>query len=222
MRELKLKKEIKMKKSLDINGSIKLTRLRKLIFFAFILAAIILFSYGISGNDESEIPAHNPWKGIDLGQLTQEAGQSNVSSIDAIIKTVYESITFREGEKPDLDRFRSLFITNALFIRITPDGVNKMDLGAFISSFSNRIDTGAMKSFSESEISRKTHSYGSIAQVWSTYKKGINTEDPVSFGRGINSIQLFNDGKRWWITSILWQDETNDNPIPEKYLHKKS
>lgn len=208
-----------MKKSLDINGSIKLTQLRKLIFFTYLLTAIVLFSSSLSGNDDSEIPAHNPWKGIDLGQLTQQTDQSDVSSIDAIIKTVYESITFREGEEPDLDRFRSLFITNALFTRITPDGVNKMDLDGFISSFSNRINTGAMKSFSETEISRKTHSYGSIAQVWSTYKKGINTEDPVSSGRGINSIQLFNDGKRWWITSILWQDETSDNPIPEKYLH---
>ncbi len=208
-----------MKKSLDINGSIKLTQLRKLIFFTYLLTAIVLFSSSLSGNDDSEIPAHNPWKGIDLGQLTQQTDQSDVSSIDAIIKTVYESITFREGEEPDLDRFRSLFIANASFIRINPDGVNKMDLDGFISSFSNRINTGAMKSFSETEISRKTHSYGSIAQVWSTYKKGINTEDPVSSGRGINSIQLFNDGKRWWISSILWQDETSDNPIPEKYLH---
>jgi hypothetical protein len=25
------------------------------------------------------------------------------------------------------------------------------------------------------------------------------------FMRGINSIQLFNDGKRWWIVNIYWQ-----------------
>ena len=34
--------------------------------------------------------------------------------------------------------------------------------------------------------------------------------------RGINSIQLFFDGKRWWISSILWMDETGDNIIPEE------
>jgi hypothetical protein len=38
--------------------------------------------------------------------------------------------------------------------------------------------------------------------------------------RGINSIQLWNDGKRWWIVNIFWQSETPDNPIPEKYLSK--
>ena len=138
-----------MRKSLDINGSIKLTPLRKLIFFTFLSTAIFLFSSGLSGNDENKIPALNLSKEIDLGQLTQQTGQPDFSSIDAIIKTVYKSITFREEEEPDLDRFRSLFIPNALFIRITPEGVNKMDLDGFISSFSNRIKAGAMKSFYE-------------------------------------------------------------------------
>jgi len=26
--------------------------------------------------------------------------------------------------------------------------------------------------------------------------------------RGINSIQLFDDGTRWWILSVYWQHET--------------
>jgi hypothetical protein len=36
--------------------------------------------------------------------------------------------------------------------------------------------------------------------------------------RGINSIQLFNDGKRWWIVSIYWQQENARAPIPQEYL----
>jgi len=36
--------------------------------------------------------------------------------------------------------------------------------------------------------------------------------------RGINSTQLFNDGKRWWIVSIYWQHESARHPLPEKYL----
>jgi hypothetical protein len=38
--------------------------------------------------------------------------------------------------------------------------------------------------------------------------------------RGINTIQLFSDGKRWWIVSILWQAEGKEK-IPEKYLDSK-
>jgi len=40
--------------------------------------------------------------------------------------------------------------------------------------------------------------------------------------RGINSIQLWNDGKRWWIITILWQSENKENPIPEKYIEGKN
>lgn len=36
--------------------------------------------------------------------------------------------------------------------------------------------------------------------------------------RGINSFQLMNDGKRWWVVTIFWEAETPENPIPEKYL----
>jgi hypothetical protein len=36
--------------------------------------------------------------------------------------------------------------------------------------------------------------------------------------RGINSIQLFNDGNRWWIVNIYWQQESAEDPIPDMYL----
>ena len=152
------------------------------------------------------------------GITTQTANQEDISSIDGLINALYESITFPEDEEPNLERFKSLFIPNAPFIRITPDGPNTMDLASFVSSFSGRIISNALTSFYEAEISRKTHSFGGIAHVFSTYRKGMNTTDPRFLGRGINSIQLFHDGKRWWVCGITWEDERDDNPIPELYL----
>jgi hypothetical protein len=38
--------------------------------------------------------------------------------------------------------------------------------------------------------------------------------------RGINSFQLFNDGKRWWILSVYWQHESPKDQLPEKYLQR--
>jgi hypothetical protein len=40
--------------------------------------------------------------------------------------------------------------------------------------------------------------------------------------RGINSFQLFNDGKRWWILSVYWQHESAEYAIPQKYLYAQS
>jgi pimeloyl-ACP methyl ester carboxylesterase len=146
------------------------------------------------------------------------ANRKDVSTIDGLVSALYESITFPAGEKPDLERFKTLFIPNAPFIRIIPGGPNTMNLASFVSSFMDRVESGVLKSFYEAEISRRTQSFGSIAHVFSTYKKGMNAADSGSLGRGINSIQLFYDGKRWWASGITWEDERDDNLIPDQYL----
>ena len=72
----------------------------------------------------------------------------------------------------------------------------------------------------EDEIHRKADAYGNIAQVFSTYEGRRAADDAKPLVRGINSIQLLNDGKRWWIVTVFWQPETPDNPLPDKYLQK--
>src|SRR6266516_6043476 len=74
------------------------------------------------------------------------------------------------------------------------------------------------RGFYEKEIARRTERFGQIAHVWSTYESRHNENDPEPFMRGINSIQLYNDCKRWWIVSVYWQQENASAPIPEKYL----
>jgi hypothetical protein len=54
--------------------------------------------------------------------------------------------------------------------------------------------------------------------VFSTYESRRNADDIKPIARGINSIQLMNDGKRWWVVTVFWQAEAPDNPIPGKYL----
>ena len=69
----------------------------------------------------------------------------------------------------------------------------------------------------EHEIAQRVDVYGNIANVWSSYESRKTPDDPQVV-RGINSIQLMNDGKRWWITGAQWQHETAETPIPPKYL----
>lgn len=144
----------------------------------------------------------------------------DANSIDAIVNAIYESITFPEGEEPDMERFRHLFAHHASFTRITPEGMIKTDVEGFISSFKERIKSGKLESFTEAEIARRTNVYSHIAQVFSVYEKIMNPNDQSHPVRGINSLQLYHDGERWWISSITWEDEQSDNLIPDEYLHK--
>jgi hypothetical protein len=36
--------------------------------------------------------------------------------------------------------------------------------------------------------------------------------------RGVNSIELYFDGARWWISSVMWQSEDAEHPIPATLL----
>jgi hypothetical protein len=56
--------------------------------------------------------------------------------------------------------------------------------------------------------------------VFSAYDSKRTLQDAQPFARGINSIQVFNDGRRWWIVSVYWDSERAGNPIPAKYLNR--
>ncbi|NNF40756.1 MAG: hypothetical protein HKN64_05210, partial [Woeseiaceae bacterium] len=71
--------------------------------------------------------------------------------------------------------------------------------------------------FFEDEIGRTVESYGAVTHAFSSYQSK-RTPDGEVFARGINSFQLLNDGRRWWVVSIYWQGETPNNPIPSKYI----
>lgn len=146
---------------------------------------------------------------------------ADVSSIDGIIKATYDVISGGANEKRDWDRFRSLFHKDA---RLIPAGTNPNTGVTGANAFSpedyiGRSEPFMMKNgFFEKEIARRTEIFGNIAHVFSTYEGRNKLEDKKPFLRGINSFQLLNDGKRWWVVSIYWQAETPDNPLPEKYL----
>jgi hypothetical protein len=154
------------------------------------------------------------------------ANPADVATIDAIINAAYDAISGPAGEKRDWDRERSLYLPGARLIPTAmkagadPNEVlalapHLLDIEAFIA----RVEPFFEKNgFYEKEIARKTEQFGHLAHVWSTYESRHHEDDPEPFMRGINSIQLFCDGTRWWIVSIYWQQESAEDPIPASYL----
>lgn len=148
------------------------------------------------------------------------ARPADVASRDAIVAALYDSISGPAGDR-DWDRFRALFIPEAQLIA----SFKKKDgtLGYKAMSVQGYVDGGGKyfkeHAFYEREVSRKVESFGSITQIFSTYESR-NKPDEKPFERGINSIQLWNDGTRWWIVDVYWAGETPETPIPGKYLTK--
>jgi hypothetical protein len=149
------------------------------------------------------------------------ANPADVSSVDAIMKAIYDVISGPAGKKRDWDRFRSLFLPGARLAatRTQQDGsgltMNPFTPDDYATRAAARLETDG---FFEHEVSRKTEAWGNIQQIFSTYESRHNAHDAKPFARGINSFQLFNDGKRWWIVTIMWQQESPANPIPPEFL----
>lgn len=156
----------------------------------------------------------------------QNVNPADVKSIDAIVAAAYDGISGPAGKKRDWDRERSLYMPGARLMPLAAEagvaGGEDVDVAPQVldvEGFIARVEPFFQENgFYEKEIARRTEQFGKIAHVWSTYESRHNEDDPEPFMRGINSIQLFNDGKRWWIVSIYWQQESADAPIPEKYL----
>ncbi len=154
---------------------------------------------------------------------TPRANPADVASPDALLAANYAILSGPLGQKRDWNRFRSLYMPDARLgsVRHAKDGAglttHSFTVEGFIAFCNDYFEKG---SFYEKEISRHADRYGNIMQIFSTYESRRDPKDPKPFDRGINGFQLFFDGHRWWIVSALWQAESPDAPIPEKFLPK--
>ncbi len=147
----------------------------------------------------------------------------DVSSVSAIIGAVYGVISGPARQRRNWDRMRTLFAPDARLIATgkSPTGEirrNTMSVEDYINNSGPLLEKDG---FFEFEIGRKTEQFGNIVHAFSAYESRQNRDDEKPFMRGINSIQLWNDGNRWWVITILWQSESDSTPIPEKYIDKK-
>ncbi len=153
-------------------------------------------------------------------QNSPAAAPEDVESLDAIVAALYDVISGPAGEPRNWDRLRSLFRDGA---RLIPTGRNAQGQGAtnVMTPDDYVTEAGAFleeRGFFETELHRTTDRYGAVAHMFSTYESRWTPEEEP-FDRGINSIQAFHDGSRWWIVTIYWQGEGGSGEaIPAKYL----
>lgn len=146
-------------------------------------------------------------------------------SPDAIVAALYASVTHLPDAAPDFERMRGIFLPVGMLIppkRPNEDIFTTLDVDQFADRFkksvSTRKDKGEPAGFNERELSRRTDCFGNVCQIFSTYESKYAASDEKPFQRGINSIQIVKDARRWWIASVIWDVERPDNLIPAQYL----
>ncbi len=148
--------------------------------------------------------------------------RTKTKSLDSTIETLYSVISGDKGVRRDWKLFKYLFAPNAQLIPIRTSSMGQKTLihltpEGYVTNSGSYLEKNG---FFEKEIHRVTEEYGALTHVFSTYESYRTSKDVTPFARGINSIQLMNDGSRWWIINISWQSENEEFPLPEKYLPK--
>ena len=147
---------------------------------------------------------------------TAPAPDPEIPNIQATVYAMLNVISGPAGRR-DWNRMKDLFVPGGLMISARKDGPNVMTPDQYIERVKPIFD---QEGFFERPVVNKIEHYGNIAHVFCTYESRHNSNDAKPFARGINSIQLLNDGKRWYVVTIFWDSERPDNPIPTKYLPK--
>ena len=152
-----------------------------------------------------------------------QARAADVESIDAIVAALYDVISGEAGKPRDWNRMRSLFAPEGRLMAVgkRPEGTVVLRTMTVEDYIGRNAKAFATTGFFEREAARTSEVFGQIAQVFSTYESRHAAGDAKPFQRGINSIQLVHDGKRWWIVNLVWRAEDEGLPLPERYLRKQ-
>lgn len=136
-------------------------------------------------------------------------GAVDTTRIGRIVEALYASISGRAGAPRDWDTFRRLHLPGARALRtvVDADGRPRAETFDVEGYIANVAPFFAANDFHEIEIAQRVERFGQVAHVWSRYEARPAPESPVLLKRGANSIQLFNDGARWWIAGTVWDNE---------------
>ena len=133
------------------------------------------------------------------------ANPQDVNTVDAIIQALYQVISGPAAQKRDWDRFRTLFAPGARLIpALARNGEKPVIRVLDVEAYIRRTDAFFEKEdFWESEKERRMDASGNLVHAFSMYESRHKQGDPP-FQTGVNSIQLFSDGTRWWIVTVMW------------------
>lgn len=155
------------------------------------------------------------------GAQAPAADPRDVGSLDAIMVAIYDVISGPAGQPRNWDRFRSLMSPHA---RLIPTGISRetgrpvhraLTTEEYITLVGPVLERDG---FFERELGRKVERYGNIVHLMSAYDSKRTPQDAQPFARGVNSMQLWFDGTRWWVVTIYWEAESPTNPIPAELL----
>ena len=74
--------------------------------------------------------------------------------------------------------------------------------------------------FFERSIAKRAEEFGNLVEVWSTKESRDAKDDAQPSSRGIDAFQIVHARGRFWIASLIFDDERPGVTLSAKYLEK--
>src|SRR5579871_1016236 len=177
-----------------------------------------LLAYGFCGGNAMEKQGEVRHVAVPKAEPRPE----DVSTIEGIVKASYETISGGVGVPRQWGRDRTLFAPSVRYIAMSKDKAGAVEVRT--SDYQEYLDESdeflVKQGFTEVELGQKIERFGNVATVLSSYEGKLQSTGKV-VTRGVNIFSLYFDGKRWWIQTMLWDEEGPGNPIPAELLPGK-
>jgi hypothetical protein len=150
----------------------------------------------------------------------------DVDTVDHLVASLYDVVSGPAGQR-DWDRFRALFVPDGRLAWIVPESAATKDAPARKSDavfltpdmFMQQNDPYfKTNGFFERSIVKRVEEFGNLVEVWSTKESRDAKDDAQPSSRGIDSFQIVHAHGRFWIASLIFDDERPGVTLPAKYL----
>jgi len=153
-----------------------------------------------------------------LWSQTPPANPEDVVTIQGIVRAYYDVINGPPGVPRQWRRDSTLYMPGTIFVAMGVENGKPRPSMMTPEQFRRAVNDKFVKEgFYETEIGSRIERFGNVAAVRSVYETRRMANGPL-IGRGINYLQLYWDGTRWWISAASWDDEREDNKLPARWI----
>lgn len=153
-------------------------------------------------------------------QTKPDKYSANVRSIDSIVSSIYKVVSGKKGEERDWELHKTIFHPNAQIISnyVNEEGeyqIRFLSVDEYMNKYRSYFK--GMNLY-EKDSNREIEIFENMAHVFSTFESYRTPYDVEPFKIGTASIQLYNDGERWYVLNMYYKNETENDKVPAKYL----
>jgi hypothetical protein len=142
----------------------------------------------------------------------------NTQEIDHLTEKFYQCISFDQERYPNFDDLQNLFFGAGKLINGNFDQPIDFTAQSFSQAMMQQIESGNVNFHAQQEIGDVTEIFGIIAQRISVYEYSNVRSVRQKWKRGVNYIQYIFTEDKWFITSMIWNDEKGDLVVPRMYM----